>query len=148
MKPDAITRAATAFAARGAEPATAIGYCLEFMRKPPSAGMLFRIAPESVQKRFEPLRKIAHAARTLADAGQLTPDSDPKAFAHSIAQWAVWSGEQKFTQDLFTKAFVDHTRQAVMAAGRPWQREYAQAVEKLAPGRWQQIQRIFRSAGI
>src|SRR5688500_8515665 len=132
--------------ARGATAATATGYCLEFLRQPPSAGMLYRIAGPEVQKRFEPLRRVANAARRLADSGQLTPDSDPKSFVHSIAQWAIWSREQKFTQDGFTKAFVAHTRKAVEAAGRPWQREYGEAIEKVAPGRWQQIQRILQVA--
>jgi hypothetical protein len=60
----------------------------------------------------------------------------------------VWTAEQKFTQSSYTQAFVDHTRKAVEASGRPWQREFAQQVEKAAPARWQQIQRILRVAGM
>jgi hypothetical protein len=146
VKPNSVARASTMFGARGAATVTATGYCLEFMRKPPSAGMLYRIARPEIQRRFEPLRRVAHAARQLADAGQLNPDSDPKSFVHSIAQWAIWSSEQKFTPTSFAQAFVDHTRKAVEASGRPWQREYAQAVEKAAPGRWQQIQKVLRAA--
>jgi hypothetical protein len=148
VKPNAIAKAASKFASRGAHAATGIGYCLEFTRQPPSAGMLYRIAGPEIQKRFEPMRRVAHAAKQLSDAGELKPDSEPTSYAHSIAQWAVWTAEQKFTQSSYTQAFVDHTRKAVEAAGRPWQREFAQQIEKAAPNRWQQIQRILRAAGM
>jgi hypothetical protein len=146
VKPDAIARAAKALDDRGAATMTAVGYCLEFVKEPPRGGMAYRVAPREVQRRFEPLRRVAEAAQRLKRAGALTPDSDPASFFHSIAQWAIWAKEQKFSQETFKRALIDHTKKNVLRGGREWKKEMEQVVERVVPNRWQQIQTILREA--
>lgn len=131
---------------RGAMTARLNAYCLEFLRQPPGAGTLFRIAPPEVQKKFASMRSILDASRKLREAGVLTPDSDPKTYFHAIRQWAIWTKAQKFTLDSFGKAFVEHTKKNVQTAGRPWTQQLEQALLGVVPGRWRDITRVLAEA--
>jgi hypothetical protein len=146
VKPEAVAKATKAIESRGGATATADGYCLEFLKEPPKAGMAYRIAPPDVQRRFEPLRRVAKAASKLQELGLLKPDSDPKTYFHSITQWAMWAKEQKFDRDGFRRALVDYTKKNVLRGGRQWVKEMEQVVEKVVPHRWEQIQHILAEA--
>lgn len=122
------------------------GYCLEFLKTPPAAGSLFRIAPADVQQRFAPLRKIMSAARRAYRDGLLHPDSDRTEYFNSIRQWAVWSAEQRLDEQGFVRRFVEHSRKNVEGSGRPWNRSLEEAVRALAPNRWKDISAVLRSA--
>lgn len=141
-----IERAQKAFAAEGAATATATGYCLEFLKEPPRAGNLYRVAPREIQKRFEPLRRVVRAADRLRRQGMLQPDSDPQGYFDSITQWATWTRERKFTRDGFRDALIDYTKKNLAKRGQPWKKEMEQVFDKIVPHRWQEIQMILQAA--
>jgi hypothetical protein len=123
------------------------GYCLEFLKAPPPAGMVFRLADATTARRFERFEWIIKASRRMRDFGLLPPDGgDPVAYVDSIRQWAIWITEQRFDQAKFGDAFVEHTRKAVVAAGRAWTGEFEQAARALVPGRWAVIQGVLSDA--
>lgn len=142
-----IERAQKAFDAQGAATAIATGYCLEFLKEPPRAGNLYRIAPREIQKRFEPLRRVVRAADRLRRQGALQPDSDPRSYFDSITQWAAWTRERKFTRDGFRDALIDYTKKNLAKRGQPWKKEMEKVFEKIVPHRWLEIQRILQEAG-
>jgi hypothetical protein len=121
-------------------------YCLEFLRLPPEADRVFRIAPPEAQRAFAPMQRILAAARRLRESGALSPDSDPAAYFHSIRQWAVWTKEQGFDEARFADAFAQHTRKNVEASGGKWKGEMDEALRQVVPGRWRDIQRILAAA--
>jgi hypothetical protein len=122
------------------------GYCLEFLKAPPPAGTVFRIAPAAIQQQFAPVRNVLDSARRLHKAGQLNPDSDPKAYYHAITNWAIWAQKEQFTLDSFGKAFIEHTKRNVQAAGRPWSKELEGLIEKTVPNRWNDVSQVLRDA--
>lgn len=123
------------------------GYCLEYLREPPEEGTVFRVAPGEVQKRFEPARRILAATQQLQELGLLTPDSDPLQYLHSIRQWAIWSQEQGFMDELsFGKAFLERTQKNFAAADRPWTDEIANIVRGLVPNRWKDVSAVLQKA--
>jgi hypothetical protein len=124
------------------------GYCLEFLKAPPSAGTLFKLAGPELQQRFAPMRQIIDASRRVQQLGQLRPDSNPDGYFHAIRQWAIWTAQQRFNERSFADAFVEHTKKAVTAAKRPWTGEAEKAVRTAAPNRWADIQRVLAMAGL
>jgi hypothetical protein len=122
------------------------GYCLEFLREPPAPGTLYRVAGEDVQKKFQPMRSILRAARSLMDDGALTPDSDPEQYFHSMVQWALWSKERGFDANSFVDAFVERTKKNFDAAKQPWTKDIEQAVRGLAPARFRGVELILSEA--
>lgn len=122
------------------------GYCLEFLKAPPSPGTMFRIAPQAIQQQFAPMRKIMSATRRVHNAGHLNPDSNPTSYFHSIRQWAIWTTEQRLDQDGFKRRFIEHTRKNVLAAGRPWSKDLEGLVEKTVPNRWNDIGKVLNAA--
>jgi hypothetical protein len=141
-----VEQAAARLAARRPRTAALASYCLEFLRQPPSAGTVFRVADQEVQRQFAPMRRILGASRRLFEAGLLSPDSDPTAYFHSIRQWAMWAAGQGLTGETYADAFVAHTAKNVRAAGQPWTEDVEDAVRGLAPARWADITRILDEA--
>jgi hypothetical protein len=121
-------------------------YCLEFLKPPPLAGTVYRVAGADAQARYEPMHRIVAATRRMQREGALRPDVDPRRYVHDIRQWALWTRDRGFSQEAFGREFVEHTRKAILAAGRPWTREVRAAVEQAVPGRWTEIQRILAAA--
>jgi hypothetical protein len=122
-------------------------YCLEFLRQPPSAGTIFRIAAPDVQQRYAPMRSILQAAERLELAGQLRSDGGSFSdYVHSIRQWALWAREQDFSLEGFQQAFIEHTRKNVMQAGQRWTSQLESAVEQFVPHRWEQIRMVLDAA--
>lgn len=122
-------------------------YCLEFLKLPPIAGQVMRVAGPEVQKRFAPLKNIMAAANRLNSSGALKPDSNPASYADSIKQWALWTVEQKFNDKKFGEAFLTHTKKNVEAAGQKWTRQIEDVVRQRTPNRWQDIVQILKTAG-
>lgn len=149
LKKDASTAIRRELQKRGATAARSLrlnGYCLEFLKAPPTAGTVFRIAPVAVQQQFAPVRHVLDAARRLHKGGQLNADSDPVSYFNSIRQWAIWSDEQRLDQGGFARRFIEHTRKNVVEAGRPWTPQLQALVEKTVPNRWNDIGKVLRAA--
>ena len=121
-------------------------YCLELLRKPPSKGMMFRVADAELQKHFAPVRSVLSASRQLRDAGLLSPDTDPTQYFHSIRQWAVWAQQENLDRGSFGRAFVKHVKQNFEAARQPFTKDVEQAVRGLVPNRWSDIDKVLRAA--
>ncbi|MBY0497934.1 MAG: hypothetical protein K2Y23_27320 [Cyanobacteria bacterium] len=124
------------------------GYCLEFLKAPPTAGTLFKIAAPELQQRFAPMRQIMDASRRVQQLGQLRPDSNPDGYFHSIRQWAMWTVEQKLNEKTFANSFVEHTKKAVTAQKQPWSNDTENIIRKAAPNRWNDIQKVLSAAGV
>jgi len=124
------------------------GYCLEFLKLPPVAGQIFRVASGPLQQKFEPVRRILDASRKLFESGELNPDINAEEYFQSIRQWALWTEEQNFDEASFLDAFVEHTRKNMVAAGRQWEPRFESALRGALGGRWSDIQRILRESGL
>jgi hypothetical protein len=124
------------------------GYCMEFLKAPPSLGTVFKIASPELQQRFAPMRQIMDASRRVQQLGQLRPDSNPDGYFHSIRQWAMWTVEQKLNDKTFANAFIEHTKKAVTAQKQPWSNDTENVIRKAAPNRWNDIQKVLSAAGV
>lgn len=123
-------------------------YCVEFLKAPPGANQLLRLAPSEVQQKYEPMSKVLQSGYRVAKAGALHPDSNPSAYADSIKQWSLWTVEQNFNEKRFTEAFIAHTKKNVEAAGQNWPPQAEQQIRQVAPNRWRDIALILRGAGV
>ncbi len=123
-------------------------YCLEMLRLPPTVDTVFQVAGSELQKQFEPARRILGASRALFEAGQLSPDSDPLDYFHSIRQWAIWSEEQGFEEAAFAEAFVNHTKDNVAANNLEWTNEIEESVRQLTSNRFGDVQKVLTEAGL
>lgn len=123
-------------------------YCLEFLKLPPIAGQVMRVAPPDVQKRFEPMKRVMAAANRLTQTGALKPDSNPASYADSIKQWAIWTAQEKFDQSTFGDAFVNHTKKNVEAAGQKWSKAIEDQIRRVVPNRWNDISQILKLAAV
>jgi len=142
----------------GSDPASLIGgtaarhesvldaYCLQYHLAPPIAGQQFRIAGRAAQQQFAWYRHVLDASRELYQAGQLTPDSEPNGYYHSIRQWSVWTGEEGFDADGFADAFVDHTGKNLAARGRQLTQQGEARLRVAAKSRWVDIQKVLTAA--
>ena len=66
-------------------------FCVNFEKEPPEPDQLFRVASPEIQEQYKPVRAVIRAGRELSEAGKFHPDSDPKAYADSIRQYALWT---------------------------------------------------------
>ena len=124
---------------------TALGYCLEFAKLAPPAGMIFRLASEPVQEKFAGARPVLGAAKTLLDEGKLQ-GGQGAAYLHAVRQWSIWTLEQKFDEPRFTRAFLDHSRKNLESAGRRMTPELEAQIRQLLPARWQDIRKVLDRA--
>jgi hypothetical protein len=135
------------FAAKNPITAKVNGYCLEFLRQPPGAGTMFRMASPELQKRFAPMRRVLQAAQRMEKLGLMKPDSDPTEYYHSIKQWALWAKTEKFDVRRFGDAFVEHAKKNLKAAGRQWTGQIEDVIRGVVPHRWEQITQVLTMAG-
>lgn len=136
----------TDLAARNPVTTTLTGYCLQFLRNPPTAGQLFRIASGELQEEFAPVRRLMRAADRVRAADLLNPDSDPAGYLDSITQWAIWSVEQDLDLQGFETNFVEHTKKNLTAAGRQWTPDIEKLIRRVVPNRWSDIQQVLTEA--
>jgi hypothetical protein len=122
-------------------------YCLEFLKLPPVAGQVLRVAGPEVQKRFAPMKRIMTAANRLTSTNALKPDTAPASYADSIKQWAIWTAEQRFNEKRFGAAFMSHTKKNVEGAGQKWSKQFEDVVRQRTPNRWNDIVQILKGAG-
>lgn len=122
------------------------GYCLDYRRPPPDAGVVYRLAGASAQEAIGPARSVLHAFRRVVERRELHPDSNAELYAQSIEQWAVWAIREGFDERRFTAAFIDHTRRNVVGAGREWSSQVETAVRAIAPNRWRDIRAVLDEA--
>lgn len=121
-------------------------YCLDFRKPPPSADMVMGLADPGVQTSMAPIQDMVRALRRLHQRGALQGSSDVKSRAQTLMQWAIWTRDQRFDEAGFSRAFVEHAKQNIAAAGRKWTRELEQAVTAQTPRRWTDIQTLLREA--
>jgi hypothetical protein len=124
------------------------GYCVEFLKLPPAANQIFRLAPASVQKKYEAMSKVLRSAYRVQHAGLLQPDSNPAAYVDSIKQWSLWAVEQKLNEAKFTDSFLGHTKKNVEGAGRQWPKAAEDMIRKVSPNRWRDIVKVLQGAGL
>jgi hypothetical protein len=141
-----VQRAVSQLASKNPVAAKVNGYCLEFLRQPPSAGTMFRIASPELQQRFAPMRRILQAAQRMEKMGLFKPDSDPTEYYHSIKQWALWAKSEKFDVKGFGDAFVEHAKKNLKAAGRQWTSQIETVIRGAVPHRWEQITQVLAMA--
>jgi hypothetical protein len=141
-------RAATqAPAAAAADPASkVVGYCLEYLKPPPPKDALYQVAPDALQQKYAPMRRILEAGRALVEQGLLKPDSDPAAYATFIQQWALWTKLENWNFSEFAREFVDRTRKNVENMGRQWTPAMDAALKTAAPNRFNDIMAVLLEA--
>jgi len=100
----------------------------------------------AIQQRLRPLRNVLKAGRELADAGRLHPDSEPKGYADSITQWAIWSQLEGWDEPAFGREFVERTKKNVTELKKPWSKALEQAVRSAIPNRWRDITMVLDEA--
>lgn len=133
---------------RGGRQRVLDAYCLEFLRQPPAAGTVLRMANPSTTQRFAQAKRVLETAKRLRDFGRLTPDSDPAEYYHAIRQWATWTHQERFDLGRFEDAFVRIARKGYADAGDAWTTGVEQGVRALVPNRWKDIQAVLREAGL
>lgn len=121
-------------------------YCVDRAKLPPQPGQLYRLAPPSVQAKYQGVSSVLRAGRELAARGTLHPDSDPKQYADAIQQYSLWARLENWDQQKFTEMFLEHTKKNAQAMGAQWTQQMDQAVRTLAPGRWQDISQVLEQA--
>ncbi len=123
-------------------------YCVEFLKAPPGANTLLRLAPPDVQQKYAAMSKILQSSYRVVKANALHPDSNPAAYTDSIKQWSLWTAEQNLNESRFTEAFIGLTKKNVEAAGQKWPQDADAAIRTAAPNRWRDIVTILRGAGV
>jgi hypothetical protein len=123
-----------------------LGYCLQFRKQPPKAGMIFTLAPQETQREFTPAHQVFAAAFTLKQRGLIKPTGNPTAYYHSIRQWAWWTREQKLTPEAFTREMLEYTKKNLANAKQPWTKEAEAYVRATVPKRWTDITNVLRLA--
>ena len=122
-------------------------YCLQFGALAPPEGVVYRLASADKQARFQPAARALAAARRLYESNQLSPDTRPDGYFHSIRQWSVWTLEQGFDREGFVSAFTELAKKNVEEAGQEWSEEFASRVQQSAEGRWVDITKVLIEAG-
>ena len=125
---------------------TADAYCLERERESPEKATTFRVAAPDIQQRFQPMRHVLQAAKTLEDRGALNPQGDRMTYIHFIRQWSIWAREGRFNESRFVEALVAHAKKNMAGARRPWTREIEESVKGSAPHRWRDIDLVLQEA--
>jgi hypothetical protein len=123
------------------------GFCLEFTKHPPAEGTLYRLADDTTQQKFEPMRFISRAGDQMQEKKLFHPDSDPKAYTDAILQYALWSKLEGWSQEQFTQHFVERTKENADALHVKWSKEMEGALRAAAPGRWKDISEMIQEAG-
>ena len=122
------------------------GYCLQFRKDPPKAGMVFAAAPEPMQQQFAAAPIIFRAAAAMHKKGLYKPTGNATAYFHSVRQWAWWTQEQRFTEETFTTALLEYTKKNLQNAKQPWSKDAEAYVRATAPNRWADIVNTLRLA--
>ena len=121
-------------------------FCAQFVKLPPAAGTVYRVASDAVQAKYLPLRKLLRAADTLKEAGRLHPDSEAGGYLSFIKQYALWTKLEGWDAKGFESHVLEKGREAATATGRSWTRDLEAAVRKSVPGRWADVQAVIASA--
>lgn len=121
-------------------------FCLQYGLAPPSVGTLFQIAGPELQAKYKPVANVLSAGRRLAEAGVLSPDSNPKAYVESIKQYAVWTKIENWDVKKFADVWIEKTKANAVAQKVNWTRQMETALLGAAPGRWRDIQAVLADA--
>jgi hypothetical protein len=108
-------------------------YCLEFSKLPPDEGLLYRIAPQSVQVKFQSTRSVLHAAHKLG------VDDD-------TTQYAVWTDVGGWDEQQFAQRFMEHSKKNAEAMNVKWTSQFESAVRAVVPERWRMVSLVLHEA--
>ena len=114
-------------------------FCLEFNKQAPAAGTLYRIADAATQQKFAPVRAVMQAARELAHAGKLHPDSDPAQYFDAIRQYAMWTKIENWSENQFADEFVARTHKNADELKVKWTKQMEDQLRAAVPNRWKDI---------
>jgi hypothetical protein len=144
LKPEAGERAKSEFTqlTGRATTVTMYGYCLNYEKLAPRAGMVYAIAPRAVQEKNLPVRRILRAATVLNAGRLLNPEGDRRQYVHSIRQWALWTAEQRFTERPFTNAMIGHARKNLSQTKQPWTSAAEATARASAARRWRDVSNV------
>ncbi|HRP07647.1 MAG TPA: hypothetical protein PLL69_04085 [Gemmatimonadales bacterium] len=123
-------------------------YCLEFLRRPPPAGTLLRIAEGPVAAPFAGRGGILGAVSRLQQAGRLSSTLDPAEYLHGVRQWAIWTVEERFDLRRFTDAYLEISRRNLEETGAEWTSDAEREARGLVPGLWNHVRSALREAGV
>ncbi|MGD0404766.1 MAG: hypothetical protein ABSB66_16400 [Candidatus Acidiferrales bacterium] len=121
-------------------------FCVNFEKEPPEPDQLFRVASPEIQEQYKPVRAVIRAGRELSEAGKFHPDSDPKAYADSIRQYALWTKLEGWDQQKFADNFVERTKKNAEALHMKWTQQMESALRNVVPGRWKDITQVLQRA--
>ncbi|MGB9245016.1 MAG: hypothetical protein WCC03_16815 [Candidatus Acidiferrales bacterium] len=119
-------------------------FCVDFAKEPPEQNGLFRVAAPEIQENYKPVRAVIRAGRELAEAGKFHPDSEPKAYADSIRQYALWTKLEGWNQQQFADHFVERTKKNAEALHVKWTPQMESALRNVVPGRWNDIMQVLQ----
>lgn len=123
------------------------GYCLDFAKQPPAAGVTYRMADQATQEKFRPMRDVLRAARRLQQAGKLGPGGpDSAGYLDATKQWALWSKLESWSEKQFADAFLDRTKKNLQQMKVAVTKEIENQVKAMIPGRWQHVQAVLAEA--
>src|SRR5262249_52275975 len=100
----------------------------------------------AAQKQFRPLRTILKAGHELEDQGKLHPDSEPKAYAIFIRQFALWTKLENWDERKFTEMFLQRSRENARTLHVKWTPEMEKTLSGAAPGRWRDVAAVLMEA--
>lgn len=121
------------------------GYCLEFVKGPPTLDQAFRIADAEIQELYAPAANVLKAGRQLIEGGFL--EEHPLEYVHSIKQWALWTAEEgSLSIDSFSKRFLAHAEDNFTVAGMAWNDQIEALVSETLETRWDHIGEILQLA--
>ena len=89
---------------------------------------------------------MIRAGRELAEAGKFHPDSDPKAYADSIRQYALWTKLEGWDQQKFADNFLARTKKNAEALHVKWTPQMESSLRSVVPGRWNDISQVLARA--
>lgn len=125
---------------------TMSGYCLDYRKVAPRAGMVYAVAPRAVQESNMPVREVLRSAAALNAHGFLKPEGDARQYFHSIRQWALWTRAQRFTERSFTSAMLDHAKKNALETRRRWTPDDEKFMRASAAKRWRDVNEVLRLA--
>ncbi len=137
---------ANAAPAPGSLTATVTGFCLDFHKPPPPAGLVYQVAPESVQRRFQSMRSVLQAAESLNTSGLLGANADAAGYAGFVKQWSLWTKLEGWNFNQFSTELLNRTRENAQNAGVRWTNEMAGAVRGAARGRYDDVLSVLLEA--
>jgi hypothetical protein len=122
-------------------------YCVEAGKAASPKGTVFIMGGSAARRRFAPIQGLLRIADRAVARGMLRPQGEPFAYGRFIAQYAVWTKLENWTERRFIEEMVARSRQSVQERHGTWTTETEQTLRALAPGRWRDVRTVIAAAG-